>query len=188
MLDGIEIAPRIEAERLTLRPPRPRDAGLISLYLGDARVARSLVSVPHPYPPGAAEALVERALAGRRSGPLYVMDASASDGPEMVGLVFLERAEGEGQCAYKVSYMVAPAFRNTGYATEALVAVRDHLFEAGARALTATVFQDNEASAHVLIRAGFDYIGDGEAVSVARGGVAPAWRYRLEHEQWAGRR
>ncbi|MGM0583750.1 MAG: GNAT family N-acetyltransferase [Pseudomonadota bacterium] len=178
MLDGIEIAPRLAAGRLELRPPRPQDAALIALYLGDERVARSLVSVPHPYPPGAAEALIERALAGLRSGPLYVMDASPSDGSEMVGLVFLEHAEGEPEGVFKLSYMVAPAFRKTGYATEAVAAVRDHLFEAGAKALVATVFQDNDVSAHVLIRAGFAYEGEGEAFSVARGGVAPAWRYR----------
>lgn len=182
MLDAVKIAPRIESPRLVLRPPRPQDAGLIAFYLGERRAAESLTAIPHPYPPGAAEALIERALAGRRSGPLYVMDATPSDGPEMIGLVFLERAADEGADVFKVSYMVGPAFRNTGYATEALEAVRDHLFAAGARALVATVFQDNETSAHVLIRAGFAYTGETDALSAARGGVAPAWRYRLDRD------
>jgi RimJ/RimL family protein N-acetyltransferase len=98
----------------------------------------------------------------------------ASGGPK--------RAADEGADVFKVSYMVGPAFRNTGYATEALEAVRDHLFAAGARALVATVFQDNETSAHVLIRAGFAYTGETDALSAARGGVAPAWRYRLDRD------
>ena len=129
--------------------------------------------------------MIERALEGKRSGPLYVMDATPSDGPEMIGLVFLNKEPEEG--VFQVSYVVGPAFRNTGYATEAVQAVRDHLFEAGARALTAKVYQDNDTSAHVLTRAGFDYIGEGEAYSAARGAVAPTWRYRLERDGWSAR-
>lgn len=185
MLDGLEIAPLIEADRMVLRPPRPRDAGLFSLYLSDPRAAKSLALIPHPYPPGAAEQTIERALAGKRSGPLYVMDASSSDGPDMVGLVFLNKEKEDG--VFQVSYVVGEAFRNTGYATEAVTAVRDHLFEAGAKALTAKVYQDNETSAHVLTRAGFDYVGEGEAYSAARGAVAPTWRYRLERDRWLTR-
>lgn len=185
MLDALQLAPLIESDRLVLRPPRARDAGPISMYLSDARVAKSLTQIPHPYPPGAAEQTIERALAGRRSGPLYVMDAARSDGPETIGLVFLNKAEGEGE--YAISYMVGPPFRNTGYATEALEAVCGAAFAAGARALVATVFQDNETSAHVLTRAGFAYAGEGEAFSVARGGLAPCWRYRLDQDAWRRR-
>lgn len=183
MLDGLEIAPLIEADRMVLRPPRPRDAGLIALYLSDPAVARSLALIPHPYPPGAAEQMIERALDGRRSGPLYVMDGSVADGPDMIGLVFLNKEQGEDG-VFQVSYVVGSPFRKTGYATEAVAAVRDHLFKAGAKALTAKVYQDNEGSAHVLTRAGFDYVGPGEAYSAARGAVAPTWRYRLERDRW----
>ena len=183
MLDGIDLAPRIEAGRLALRPPRPADAGPIQLYLGDPRVARMLTTIPHPYPPGAAEALIERARAGRRAGPLYVMDAAPSGGPDLVGLVFVNRGDAPG--VYALGYCVGPPFWNTGYATEGVGAVARHLFEAGAEALTAVVFQDNEVSAKLLIRLGFDWIGDGEAFCNARGAVAPAWRYRLGRGEWS---
>lgn len=182
MLDALPIAPRIEAERLTLREPRPSDAGLIALYLGDARVARMLTAIPHPYPPGAAEALVERARAGLRAGPLYVMDAQKSDGPELVGLVFVNPAREEG--TWTLGYMVGPPFWNTGYATEAVQAVAGAALAAGARALSAVVFHDNAISARVLTRAGFAYVGDGEEFCAARGAVGPVWRYRLERDAW----
>ncbi len=189
MLDAVKIAPEIEAERMTLRPPRAGDAGLISLYLGDPRVARMLTAVPHPYPPGAAEALIERARTGRRGGPLYVMDATKSEGPELIGLVFLN-AQGEdatGRPVFSLGYMVGPPFWNTGYATEAVSAAVDHLFSAGAGALTACVFTDNEVSARLLTGLGFDYRGEDVEHCAARGGVAPVWRYRLEREAWASR-
>ena len=67
MTDGLKLPATIESDRLVLRAPRPRDAGMMSLYLGDARVAKSLALIPHPFPPGAAEQMIERALAGRRS-------------------------------------------------------------------------------------------------------------------------
>jgi len=137
-----------------------------------------------PYPPGAAEALIERAAAGLRSGPLYVMDASAHDGPEAVGLVFVNRGEGEG--VFSLGYCVGPPFWNSGYATEAVRAVSAALFAAGASALTAVVFQDNEVSAKVLTRVGFGYRGEGEAFCNARGADAPVWRYRLERGAWTG--
>jgi hypothetical protein len=41
----------------------------------------------------------------------------------------------------------------------------------------AEVFQDNPGSARVLTNAGFEYLGDAEAFSVARGTTAPTWTY-----------
>ncbi len=181
MLDGLQVSPRIEAKRIALRQPMKRDAGLASLYLGDERVARDLASMPHPFPPGAAEALIDRALDGGRSGPFYVMDASPSGGPEVVGFVFVNAAGEAGD--YSVAFAVAPPFWNAGYATEAVAAVCAHLFKAGAKALVAEVFHDDAASARLLSRLGFAYMGDGEAWSGVRGGAAPVWRYRLERAE-----
>ena len=42
------------------------------------------------------------------------------------------------------------------------------------------MFQDNVASARVLTRAGFAYVGEGESYSVARGAMTPAFRYRRD--------
>ena len=57
--------PEIVTPRLRLRRLRPRDAGLVALYCSDRRVAWTTASIPHPYPPGAAEGFVERVLARR---------------------------------------------------------------------------------------------------------------------------
>ncbi len=56
----------IRTERLVLRPLRASDAGPITLHASDERVARMTAAIPHPYPPGAADAFIEGTLSGRR--------------------------------------------------------------------------------------------------------------------------
>ena len=182
MLDQIAPKAAIAAERVALRPLRPSDAGLIALHAGDLRVARGTKSIPHPYPPGAAEALIEAALTGpsvRRDAPsrdLWVIDGGAQGWGEVVGLMTLTRLDRRQS---EVSYWVAPAFWNTGIASEALRA----LIQAnphGAAQIFAEVFQDNPGSSRVLSNCGFEYLGDAEAYSVARGAAAPTWTYSLK--------
>jgi RimJ/RimL family protein N-acetyltransferase len=172
-LDKVVDQPTIGAERILLRPLRKSDVGLLALYAGDARVARGTRNIPHPYPPGAAEGYVARATARDRAEDVWALDGSAAGLSELLGLIILERMD-RGQS--EISYWVAPAFWNTGLASEAVRA----LVEAnprGARTYFATVFQDNPRSARVLTNAGFEYIGDAEAFSVARGETVPTWTY-----------
>jgi RimJ/RimL family protein N-acetyltransferase len=82
--------------------------------------------------------------------------------------------------AAEIGYWVAPAVWGAGYAGEALEAVKAHAAATGLTALEAQVFQDNEASVRVLIRGGFAYAGEGEGHSLARGGMVPTFRYRLD--------
>lgn len=165
--------PVIEAERFTLRPLRRSDAGLISLYTADKRLAEGTRTIPHPLPPGATEAYIARSLSEKRPEDVWVMDGSAHDLAEVLGVVSLshmERAQSE------IKYWVAPAFWNTGLASEAvaaMVAANPHK----ARTLFAEVFQDNTGSARVLTNCGFDYLGDAEAFSVARNTMVPTWTY-----------
>ena len=56
---------QIAAGRFVLRRVLRSDAGLFALYAGDRRVAEGTRSIPHPLPPGAADAFVDRAMAGR---------------------------------------------------------------------------------------------------------------------------
>jgi RimJ/RimL family protein N-acetyltransferase len=172
-IDHIGDQPVITAERFVLRPLRKSDAGLIHMYASDERVARGTRSIPHPLPPGATEAFVARGLASDRAEDVWVMDGAAHGLSEVLGLVGLERMD-RGQS--EIGYWVAPALWNTGIASEAvqaMVTANPH----GAKTLFAEVFQDNAASARVLTNAGFEYIGDAEAFSVARNAKVATWTY-----------
>ena len=165
--------PAIEASRFVLRPLRSSDAGLIGLYTSDERVARMTSSIPHPLPPGSTEAFVAQARVPAREEDVWAIDGTRTGQGEVLGLISLKRLD-RGQS--EIGYWVAPAFWNTGIATEAvqaLVNANPH----GARTLFAHVFQDNPVSARVLTNCGFDYLGDAESYSVARRATVPTWTY-----------
>ncbi|MEM1363512.1 MAG: GNAT family N-acetyltransferase [Pseudomonadota bacterium] len=159
--------------RMVLRPLRISDEGLLTLYAGDERVAKSTSSIPHPLPPGTEEAFIKRALSDERSEDVWAMDGSASGLGELLGIIGLKRLSPERS---EIGYWVAPAFWNTGFATEAIRA----LLEANPQKIKtvfASVFQSNTASAHVLTNLGFDYIGDAETFSVAQERTVQTWTY-----------
>ncbi len=171
--EQLGLLPVIQAERFVLRPLRRSDAGLIAFYTADRRVAEGTRVIPHPLPPGATEAYVDRCLTEGCGEDIWVMDGAAHGMDEVLGLVSLTRMD-RGQS--EIVYWVAPAFWNTGLASEAvnaMVGANPH----EARTLFAEVFQDNPVSARLLTHAGFESIGDAEAWSVARGLAVPTWTY-----------
>jgi len=173
MLKEIAEQRSIKAGRFVLRPCRKSDAGLISMYAGDDRVARGIRAMPHPLPPGAVEAMIDRAGQPDRTEDIWVIDGSAHGHAEALGLISLVRMD-RGQS--EVFYWVAPAFWNGGVATEALralIAANPHVSDR----IFAEVFQDNPGSARVLTNCGFDYLGDAEAFSVSRKATVPTWTY-----------
>lgn len=173
MVDGV-----ITAGRFCLRPVRKSDAGLFAMYAGDRRVAEATRSIPHPLPPGAAENFVTRAMNPKGEEAVWVLDGSATGLAEVLGVISLKRMD-EGKFnrdQSEIGYWVAPAFWNTGFASEAvraLVAANPQ----GNRTIFAEVFQDNSGSARVLTNAGFQYLGDAETFSVARNARVPTWTY-----------
>lgn len=174
--EEITVQDTITAERFVLRPCRKSDAGLIAMYAADERVARGTRSIPHPLPPGTIEAMIDRAGLPDRTEDIWVIDGSAQGHVEALGLISLERMDRQQS---EIFYWIAPAFWNTGLASEAvraLIAANPHKSER----VFAEAFQDNPGSARVLTNCGFDYLGDAEAFSVARNATVPTWTYTLK--------
>lgn len=163
----------IAADRFVLRPLRPSDAGLLTLYTSDKRVAEATSSIPHPLPPGTSEAFIARSLAEDPPEVVWVLDASHHGGSELLGVVALEEMDREQS---EIGFWVAPAFWNAGFASEAVAAIVD-ANPLDNKTIFAAVFQDNPGSARVLTNAGFEYLGDAESFSVARNAKVPTWTY-----------
>lgn len=176
LADAESAQPVIVSERFLLRPLRRSDAGLVAHWAGDPRVARGTRSIPLPFPPGAAEALIARAHRPDRSEDVWALDGTEQGMGEVLGLMHLARMDRNQS---EISFWIAPAFWNTGLASEAVAA----LIAANpqrSQAIFAEVFQDNPGSARVLSNNGFEYLGDAESFSVARGEVVPTWTYALQ--------
>ena len=178
MIAATAMQGQIPAGRFVLRPVRKSDAGLFALYAGDRRVAEATRSIPHPLPPGAAEAFVARAMSSADDEDIWVMDGTASGLPEVLGVINLKRMDEArfNRDQSEVSFWVAPAFWNLGIASDAvraLIAANPH----ASKTVVAEVFHDTPGSARVLSNAGFQYLGDAESYCVARGGCVPTWTY-----------
>ena len=147
MISPIRAQQSYESARLTLRPIRKSDSGLIGLYAGDIRVSGPTRSIPHPLPPGAIGAFIE-----------------------VIGLKRLDRRQGE------LGYWLAPAFWGMGLAREAVQRLIQANPQES-KTLFAEVFQDNARSARVLTDVGFSYLGDAECFCVARKTTVATWTY-----------
>ena len=171
--ETIVAQPAIETSRFVLRPLRVSDAGLMSMYMSDARVAKQATNIPHPLPPGTVDAQIARAMSAERVDHIWAIDATEQGGSELLGAILLSQLDRDQS---EISYWIAPAMWNTGLASEAVRA----LIEANPlsnKTIFASVFQDNPGSARVLTNAGFEYLGDAESFSVARNSKVATWTY-----------
>ncbi len=172
-LDQIINQPVVETDRFDLRPLRRSDKGLIEMCTSDERVARMTDSIPHPLPPGVTEAFISRAMSEDRDEDVWAMDGTKSGGAELMGLISLKKFDRDQS---EVCFWVTPVYWNTGLASDAvqaLVAANP----LSSSTMFASVFQDNPASARVLIHCGFEYLGDAESFSVARDSNVSTWTY-----------
>ncbi len=166
----------IKTERLTLRLLQDADAPLISLYIGDWRVAKHLDRAPYPYPDGAAESFIE---ATRKPDFKDHVWAIAKD-EQLIGVIAIGLGEkGLGN----VGYWLAPQLWGGGFMPEALRAVIEYARQTGFSKLDASVHHGNDNSAKVLKKCGFLYVGETECVSVSRGTTVAASMYALKLDQ-----
>jgi RimJ/RimL family protein N-acetyltransferase len=148
--------PRIETDRLVLRPPGPDDVAAIFTGIADFEVVRMLGRAPWPYRREDAEAFVasipgrdpstERPLSivHRTHGLIGGCGFHASDGAPFVEL----------------GYWLARNHWGQGYATEAAVAALAWARVGwGKRVVCAAHFMENPASGRVLVKAGMLYTG-----------------------------
>lgn len=175
----------IRTPRLTLRPLRRSDVGLIEHYAADRRLAERTRTIPHPLPPGAMEAWVSHAISATGSAPagpantpvgksrVWAIDGKEARLAEVLGIISLHHVT---DAQWELEFWIGPGLWNSGFATEAVSA----LIAANpcrCSSLVAEAFQDNPGSARVLINCGFSYLGDAESWSVARNGRVATWTY-----------
>lgn len=146
----------LQTPRLLLRPFTPADAARVETCLSDREVARQTLTVPHPYPAGAAAEWIAKHGPWLAEGKQMIW-AITRDGLLIgaIGLIFA-RAHRRAE----VGYWIAREAWGAGIATEALRAVIAHGFDAlGLHRIDAQHYAENPASGAVMRKVGMRYEG-----------------------------
>lgn len=148
-------APILETERLILRPIDLKDAPEVQRLAGAREVALNTLTIPHPYPDGAAEEWIRSHTTD--AGMMNFAIVRRADGA-LVGSVGLILKSDHDKA--EIGYWIGVPFWNQGYATEAVAAVIDYAFqELGVQRVYAAHFSRNSASGQVLIKNGMRHEG-----------------------------
>jgi len=150
--------PTLYTERLVLRAFTLGDAPEVRRLAGEWEVARTLLSVPHPY----GEGVAEEWISGHRS------ELERGEGVHF-GVVVRERGELCGACGLMINandanaelgYWIGVPYWGRGYATEAAREVVRYGFEElRLHRVHAAHFGSNPASGRVLAKIGMSHEG-----------------------------
>lgn len=144
--------------RLLLRPFRISDADDVQELAGDAEVAATTLTLPHPYPREAAAAWIASHEPASIAGKGETFAITRATDAILLGAIGLHvhakhrRAE--------LGYWIGRQFWGCGFATEAVLGVLRLAFEElGLHRVTAAVLGGNVASVRVLQKAGMTLEG-----------------------------
>lgn len=174
---------RLETPRLWLRWPQAGDATAVEAIAARREVAEMTARIPHPYPPGAAQAWIDGARGLNEQGGGLRLAAQLIWGDRrLVGMAGVE-ALGDGTA--ELGYAFDPDVWGEGLATEAAQALIDAAFTLSAvAAVRADARVVNPASRRVLQKCGFAYEGSGLVELRARGGLFPVDHFVLDRKAW----
>ncbi|HYK04222.1 MAG TPA: GNAT family protein [Thermoanaerobaculia bacterium] len=147
--------PTLRTSRLILRPFQDTDAPAVQRLASAREVALNTLTVPHPYPDGAAEAWIVAQRDEFENGMLHNFAAAA--GEELIGSIGLMM---KGERIAEIGYWIGVPYWGRGYASEAAAELIRHGFEdLGLERIYAGYYARNEASGRVLQKLGMVYEG-----------------------------
>jgi len=150
------VLPVIRTARLRLRPFELSDAPAVERLASEWEVARTTLTIPHPYPSGEAEDWIRTVQACLEAERLYTFAITRSE--ELVGAISLDRNRRHKKG--ELGYWVGLPYWGRGYATEAAEAVISFGFlTLRLNRIFGCCLAHNKASARVMEKAGMRYEG-----------------------------
>ena len=150
--------PTLVTERLTLRPFIPDDAFDIERLAGMREIADTTLTIPHPYPHGAAAEWILTHAPAWEAGSAATFAVVENESGRLVGVTSL-RINSEHRRA-ELGYWIALDRWNQGYATESNQRLIDFGFEdLGLHRIEARHFIRNPASGRVMVKLGMQREG-----------------------------
>lgn len=145
--------PTLETKRLVLRPFRPDDAAEVQRLAGEREVAAGTLTVPHPYPDGAAEEWIATHAANWAERKVLTLAVTTPGNDTLVGAVGLILTMADRRA--ELGYWIGIPWWNLGYATEASRAIIDFGFASlGLHRIMARHMARNPASGRVMQKLG----------------------------------
>ncbi|MCP4686271.1 MAG: GNAT family N-acetyltransferase [bacterium] len=147
--------PVLKGHIVSLRSFRRSDAASLQRYANDARVARYLPLMPHPYGPEQARQWINFAQRSARQDKAYFFGLEHPELREIVGGIGLKQFFCQDNTA-EVGYWLAADFWGKGMATEAVRLITEFSFEKlELHRLFAMTHEKNVGSSKVLEKNGF---------------------------------
>lgn len=152
MISWPEEQPTLSAPGIRLRPVLIGDAESIYNYCQDWSCIE-YTELPYPYDFEHATAAIERWQKGF-TDRACMQFAITRDGGEMLGHVSIHNIVAYDHYC-EIGYILAPAARGEGLATAAVNRLTEYAFSIGMRRVQAVLVQENQKSAAVLERSGY---------------------------------
>jgi RimJ/RimL family protein N-acetyltransferase len=170
-----------------LRPFEARDTADIQRLAGAFEVADTTLTIPHPYPDGAAQMWIathEPAWAERTLATFAIADRETDQLRGAIGLMLAMphlRAE--------MGYWVGVPFWNRGYCTEAVRTILEFGFDAlGLHRIEARHLTRNPSSGRVMQKAGMTKEGVNRGAFLKRDAFEDVAMYAILRDEWLARR
>jgi RimJ/RimL family protein N-acetyltransferase len=149
--------PTLETARLVLRPMTLADAPELHRLVNDVEIARNTMTIPYPYPDGAAEEWIASHQEKFDTNVETVFGIERREDHAFIGVIGILP---EPHDMAEFGYWIGREFWNRGYATEAAAAVIDYAFGTmGVNRVEALHFIRNAASGRVMEKCGMRYEG-----------------------------
>lgn len=141
-----------------LRPFALSDAADVQRLAGDWAVADTTLSIPHPYPDGAAESWIAGHAERLQRREILVLAVTLRTTGELAGCISLRLHDDHGRA--EMGYWLGVPYWNRGYCSEAARALVAYGFEQmGLHRIFAHHLTRNPASGRVMQKAGMTYEG-----------------------------
>lgn len=150
--------PRLETERLILRPFDPADAKEVQRLAGDRAIADTTLNIPHPYVDGEAEKWISTHRPKFEAGEFATFALVLRDSGMLIGAMSLHFSQRFDRA--ELGYWIGRPYWNEGYCTEAGQAVLRYGFtEWKLNRIHANYLRRNAASGRVMQKLGMSREG-----------------------------
>ena len=150
--------PTLQTHRLCLRPLTLEDAPRVQQLASDKDIARTTLTIPHPYPDGAAAQWIGTHQERFEKDELVNFAIARKDDGALLGVISLKLDLAQANA--ELGYWIGKPFWNHGYTTEAAKAVLAYGFkELKLHRIYAHYMAHNPASGRVMEKIGMTYEG-----------------------------